>query len=142
MKTKDPTNELLKAYVKILKGSVVYNGSVITVGTRIPRGVGEYVLVYIDDLTPMDTGDSVIFEAIMALQIVSQQESTEGDETVVNSIFEQVIELVGDPEAFSLSGFRCATSQFYNTERLPELSDTNYTITRKLQMSNIIEQIT
>ncbi len=138
---KDPANKLLKAYCDILNGSIVYDGSVVTVGTRIPQNTDKYVLLYIEDMDPMNTGDAVIFYVIVAMQIVSMQETTEGDETIVNDIFEQVIELVGDPEMFILNGFRCVDSNFAGSDYIPELTDTNYIITRKLQMSNIIEQI-
>jgi len=130
----------LKAYCDILKGSIVYNGSVVKVGTRIPQNTDKYVLIYIEDMDPMNTGDSVIINAIVAMQIVSMQETTEGDEEIVNSIFEQVLELVDDPELFIMDGFKCVDSQFAGSENLNELTDTNYIITRKLQMSNIIEQ--
>lgn len=119
----------------------MYDGSPVTIGTRIPRNTDKYVLLYIDDMSPMDTGDAIIYNVITAMQIVSMQETTEGDESIVNDIFEQVIELVGDPEMFIMNGFRCVTSMFEGSERIPELTDTNYIITRKLQISNIIEQI-
>lgn len=138
---KDPAHKLLKAYCDILNGSIVYNGSVVIVGTRIPQDADNYIHIYIEDLSPMNTGDSILNNAIVALQVVSLQETTEGDEEVVNNIFEQVIELVGDPEMFIMNGFKCLTSIFSGSEPGNELTDTNYIITRKLQISNIIEQI-
>lgn len=138
---KDPAHKLLKAYCNILNGSIVYNGSIVTMGTKIAQNTDKYVLLYIEDMSPMNTGDAIIYNVITAMQIVSMQETTEGDETIVNNIFEQVIELVGDPEMFIMKGFCCVTSMFEGSEYLPELTDTNYIITRKLQMSNIIEQI-
>lgn len=137
---KDPAQQLLKAYYRLLNGSIFYADQAVRVGTRIPQNTDNYVLIYIEDFEPMNTGDAIIFNVTVALQIVSMQETTEGDDTITNSIFDQVISLVGDPEGFIMDGFHVETSNFEGSEYLPELTDTNYIITRKLRMSNIIEQ--
>jgi len=141
LKTQDPANALLKAYVAILEGSITHGGSPITVGTKIPPEDSEYVHIYIEDLTPMNTGDAVIFNAVVALQVVSMQDTDEGSEKVVNDMVEQIIPLLDNQDAFVMEGFKNVYSMFMGSELVPELTDTNYIITRKLRMSNIIEQL-
>jgi hypothetical protein len=112
----------------------------ITVGTRIPRKKTKYVYLYIDSANNYSTGDKVIYNMTMALQIVSIQDISEGDETVVNSILDQVLQKVGDPDIIIMADFICLTSQFGDSEYDTETSESNYIITKKLRMNHFIEQ--
>lgn len=138
---KDPAQKLLNAYYSILNGAIIYDGTPVTISTHADPDADKYVHIYIEDISPMHTGDSVIYNALVVLEIVSMQETTESDETIVNSIFEQTIELVEDTALFVVNGFKVLTSMFQNSDQEDELTDTNYILTRKLRMSNIIEQI-
>lgn len=140
MRPRDPTKQLLKAYYDLLNGSVFYDGSAVKVGTRIPKRTDKYILIYIEDMGNHNTGAEILYNIVVALQIVSMQAVNEGDEEVVNTIFEQVIERLDDPDAFVMDNFRCLTSQFEAGEHDTEMTDTNYNIIRKLRMSNFIEQ--
>ncbi len=141
MTYKDPSQQLLKAYQDILEGHITHAGETITVGTRIPRKKKKYVLLYIDSALPNNTGDSVIYNISMAMQIVSIQEISEGDETVVYSILDQVLQKVGDPAQIVMTDFNCLTAQFGDMDPIaPELSETNYILTKKLRMVHFIEQ--
>jgi len=140
MINRDPSQQILKAYQSILEGQIVYAGEIITVGTRIPRKEKKYVHLFIESILPNNTGDSMGYIITMALQIVVIQDISEGDETVANGILETVLPLVGDPEAIIMKNFTCLTSQFSESEFEPEMSETNYIITRKLRMSHFIEQ--
>jgi hypothetical protein len=141
MRYRDPTQQILKAYYNLLNGSVFYNDSIVRVGTRIPKRTNNYVLIYIEDMGNMDTGKERLYNVVVAMQIVSMQNVTEGDDEVVNTIQEQVIELVDDPDSFIMDGFRCLTAKFENSEYDTEMTDSSYNIIRKLRMSNFIEQI-
>ncbi len=55
---RDPTNEVLKAYVNLLKGCIMLNGSPVAVGTKISQGRTEYVLIEIDDIENQGLGNS------------------------------------------------------------------------------------
>ena len=141
MTYKDPSQQLLKAYQDILEGQITQAGEVVTVGTRIPRKKKKYIHLYIESTNNYNTGDKVIYNITMAMQIVSIQEVSEGDETVVYSIMDQALQKVGDPDAIMMADFNCLTAQFGDMDPLtPELSETNYIITKKLRMTHFIEQ--
>jgi len=137
---RDPTHELLKAYVNVLKESIIYDGVVIPVGTKIPRRATEYVLIYKESLENVSTGDKVVYQASVAMQIVSMQDVSEGDETPVNSITEQIIEVISDPEMFIMDHFKCLTAIPVGMDRDTDLTDNSYNIVRILRMLNFIEQ--
>ena len=141
MTYKDPSQQLLKAYQDILEGNIIYSGETITVGTRIPRKKTKYVYLYIDATNNYSTGDKALYSISVALQIISIQEISEGDETVVNSILDQVLQKTGDPEQIIMADFICLTSTFGGMDPIsPEMSESNYIITRKLTMNHFIEQ--
>lgn len=140
MKYRDPSQQLLKAFQNILEGNIIYGSEVITVGTRIPRKKTKYVLLYIESTNNFSTGDSVLYNIIITMQIVTMQEMTEGDETVVNNILDQVLQLVDDPDAIIMQDFVCLSSQFGDMEHDTELTDSNYNIIKKLRMNLFIEQ--
>jgi len=140
MRYRDPTHELLKAYYNLLNGNVFYNGSAIKVGTRIPKRTNNYVLLYIEDLGNYNTGAEKVYNVIVAMQIVSMQQATEGDDEVVNEIAEQIIQLIDDPDSFLMDGFRCLTAIFEAGEYDTEMTDSSFNIIRKIRMSNFIEQ--
>ena len=96
MKHRDPTEQLIKAYIQLLKGRIISEGETVPLGTRIPRRSNKYVLVYLESLIPYNTGDKVLYQATVTFQIVSMQATTEGDETIPNGIMEQLLELTGD----------------------------------------------
>lgn len=138
---RDPTEKLLHAYYQILNGAIIYNGSPVYVGTRIPTDRSEYVYLFMKDLQPMNTGDQIIYNAYVGLQIVSMQGTTEGDDSPVHDILDQVLELVGDKDQFIMNGWEVQTSFFDNSNDLSEMTETNFNITRELTMFNIIEMI-
>jgi len=141
MNYKDPSQQLLKAYQNILQGQVVYGSEQVTIGTRIPRKKNKYVLIYIESAIPNNTGDSIIYNIMMGMQIVSMQAISEGDETVINSILDQVLNIVGNEEAILMADFNCLNSQFADMDPIePEMTEANYTITKKLRMQHFIEQ--
>jgi len=137
---RDPTHEILKAYVSVLKGSIIWNGSPVAIGTKIAQGETEYVLIYVEDLDNMSTGDGPIYRATIAMQAVSLQDVNEGDETPVNRIIEQIIEVISDPEMILMNNFKCVMVMPEGITPDRELTDNSYNILRTLRMSNIIEQ--
>lgn len=137
----DPTYELLKAYYNLLNKAIVYNGETVAVGTKIPQDTDKYVLIYVESVDNYSSAADFVYNATVSMQIVSMQNINEGDETVVNSIFEQVIGLLGDPDAIQMNRFTCLTSVPGSMSRDTELTDTNYNIIRKLQITNFIQQI-
>jgi hypothetical protein len=140
MTYKDSSQQLLKAYQDILEGQIIYSGETITVGTRIPRKKTKYVYLYIDSTNNYSTGDKVLYSITMIMQIVSLQDISEGDETVVNSILDQVLQIVGDPDVIIMTDFTCLTSTFGDSEYDTEMSESNYIITKKLRMTHFVEQ--
>lgn len=138
---RDPTHEILKAYVNVLTGSIIWNGSPVAIGTKIAQGETEYVLIYVEDLDPMGTGDGPIYKAVIAMQAVSLQDVNEGDETPVNRIVEQIIEVISDPLMIQMNNFKCVMVMPEGITPDRELTDNSYNILRTLRMSNIIEQI-
>jgi hypothetical protein len=140
MRYKDPSYQLLKAAAELLSDSIIYGGQVIYAGTRIPRNKTKYIYIYIESILNKNTGDGVIYDVILSFQIVDVQLQSEGDETAVNSIFEQVLALVDDKESYIMTDFKSAMCEFSGSEYLTEMGDSNYTITRKLRISHFIEQ--
>ncbi len=141
MIARDPTHEILKAYYNLLNEAIVYDGETVKVGTKIPQNTDKYVLIYVESIDNYSSAADFVYNATVSMQIVSMQDINEGDETVVNSIFEQVIELLGNPDTIEMDGFTCLTSVPGSMERDTELTDTNYNIIRKLQITNFIQQI-
>lgn len=137
---RDPSQQLLKAYVSLLNDCITYAGEVITAGTRVPRKKTKYIQVYIESNDNYSTGDKVIYNITMALMIVVLQSPSEGDETPANSILDQVLTICGNPDSVIMKDFKCLTAIFDGSEYDTELTDTQYTITRKLRMSHFIEQ--
>ena len=135
MTARDPTHEILKAYYNLLNEAIVYDGETIKVGTKIPQDTDKYVLIYVESIDNYNSAADFVYNATVSMQIVSMQDINEGDETVVNSIFEQVIELLGNPDAIEMNGFTCLTSVPGAMDRDTELTDTNYNIIRKLQIT-------
>jgi len=140
MIARDPTHEILKAYYNLLHEAIVYDGEIIAVGTKIPQNTDKYVLIYVESIDNYSSAADFVYNATVSMQIVSMQDINEGDETVVNSIFEQVIGLLGNPDAIQMDGFICLTSVPGAMDRDTELTDTNYNIIRKLQITNFIQQ--
>jgi len=141
MINRDPSHAILRAYYDLLNDSIVYDDAVVSVGTRIPDDENKYVYIYLESLLPYSTGDKVLYKAIVTMQIVSLQNVSEGDETIIHSIFEQVIEKVGDADAIIMADFNCVMIQFEDGDQdPPEIDDTNYILTKKLKMLNFIEQ--
>lgn len=137
---RDPSQQLLKAYVSLLNDYITYAGEVITVGTRVPRKKTKYIQVYIESNDNYSTGDKMIYNITMALMIVVLQSPSEGDETPANDILEQVLAICGNPDSVIMKDFKCLTAIYDGSEYNTELTDTQYTITRKLRMSHFIEQ--
>ena len=141
MKYKDPTNQLLEASQKLLEGKISYGGQSVAVGTKIPRRKNRYVLLFVEAINNYSTGDKAIYNATMAIQIVDMQELGEGDESVANSIMEQILPLVDNPDSFPMTDFQCLTANFGDMEPANETNETNYIITKKLRMNHFIEQL-
>jgi len=137
---RDPTHELLKAYVNVLKGSIIWDGSSVPVGTRIAQGKTEYVLIFIEDLKNMGTGDGPIYNATVAMQAVSMQDVNEGDETPVSRIIEQIIEVISDPEMILMNNFKCVMIMPEGITPDTEMTESSYNVLRTLRMLNFIEQ--
>jgi len=141
MKHRDPTQQILKAYKNLLKGHIIYDGEEITIGTRIPRNKTKYVYIYIQAITPNNTGDKVIYSIDVAFQVVSIQDVNEGDETPVNSIVDQVLQIASEGEdSIIMNGFKCVMSFLLGIDPQTELVDSSYNIIRILTMSHFIEQ--
>lgn len=138
---KDPTNAILKAYVDVLKGAITRNSNVVWVGTGVPQDETEWVYIYIESMDNMSPGDNYLVEALVALQIVSMQDILDSDDTVVNDIVEQVLRLTEDPDAFQMNGFNLVDLRPLDFDRDEQTTDTNHIITRKIQISNYVEQI-
>jgi len=138
---RDPAHEILKAYVAILKGNIIYDGTVIPVGTRIPRRAKEYVLIYIDSMEDFSTGDAPVYKIWVTMQIVSMQNITEGDETPVNSIQEQIMEVVSDIQMLPMDHFKLIRTMPAGMDRDTDLTDNSYNIVRILRMLNFIQQL-
>lgn len=141
MRYKDPSYQILKAATELLEDSIVYGGEVIYAGTRIPRNKKNYIQIYIESTLNKNTGDAMIYDVTLAFQIVTLQAASEGDETAVNSILEQVLTRVDTAENYVMDDFRCAMAEFADSEYNAELLDANYMISKKLRVTLIVEQI-
>ena len=137
---RDPTQQILKAYVNVLKGSIILNGSPVAVGTKISQGRTEYVLISVDDIENQGTGEQPIYRAYVKLEIVSIQELTEGDETLVNSMAEQILEMISEPDMFLMDNFQCVMVMPGGMERTTENNESNYNIIRTIRMINYVSQ--
>lgn len=140
MTHKDPTQQLLAAYTNLLTGQITYNGQAVTIGTRIPRKKQLYVHFFIEANHNYNTGDKVIYNTTVALQTVSIQEISEGDEEPANSVQDQLLQLLGDTTGLTMADFTALTASFGDSEYTAEMVEANYIITRKLRINHFIEQ--
>lgn len=140
MKPKDPAGAILRAYYDALNGNVIHDGEEVYCGTLIPRDTDKYVLIFIKDMEPQRTGEGIIYNVFVGLQVVSMQAVNEGDETVVNDIVEQVIEIVGEPETLHADGYKIETSTPSAFDLDKEMTETSYNLIRTITMNNWIEQ--
>ena len=139
---KDPTNEILKAYVNVLKDTIVHNGNTIYAGTAIPQDTTEWVLIFIESIENLGTKTEPLWGALVSLEIVSMQDLLESDDTIVNEIAEQVIQAIDDKDAFELKGFDLVSLRPMDINgRNEERTETNHIITRKIQVFNYVQQI-
>jgi len=140
MTKKNPIQQILKAYYNVLNGTIIYNGSIITVGTKIPRGTNNYIHLSASS-DNYSTGDQTLYKITVTLQIVSRQGINEGDETIINSILDQVLSVVDDPEMILMDDFRCLMSNVLDIEKTSiDADEANTIITKSLNMLNFIEQ--
>jgi hypothetical protein len=137
---KNPSQQLLKAYYNLLNGSIIYDDTAVTIGTKIPRRTDIYIYLYISSIANISTGDNIIYSMTVTMQIVSRQGVNEGDETILNSILDQVLSFVGDADSILMDDFRCLMSNFGDMDSLAELDESNTVLTKKLNMINFIEQ--
>ena len=137
---KDPANAVLKAYVDVLKSAIVVDGNTIYIGTGIPKDTTEWVLIYIESIEFLRTGNSVVIEALVALEVVSMQEILESNDIIVNEIVEQVLRLIDNKDVFKMNGFELVDLRPMNFTRDEQTTETNHIITRKLQVFNHIQQ--
>ncbi|TSA54099.1 MAG: hypothetical protein D4R45_04505 [Planctomycetaceae bacterium] len=141
MKHRDPTYQLLKAYQNLLSGHIIDEGVEIYVGTRVPRGQTKYVYLYVQAVTPNNTGDKVIYNIDIAFQAVCIQAVSEGDETSVNNIIDQILQIASEGEdSIIMNGFKCVMSFLLGIDPQTELVDSAYNIIKTLTMSHFIEQ--
>ena len=141
MKARNPIQQLLKAYYNLLNGSIIYDGSVIKVGTKIPRGENNYIYLYASSVSDMSTGDGVIYNITITMQIVSLQEVSEGDETIINSLLDQVLSFVEDPDSILMDDFKCIMNRVEGMEPIDGGDESNFIVGKKLNMLNFIEQL-
>lgn len=138
---KDPSNAILKAYVDVLKNSIVVDGNTIYAGTAIPQDTTEWVLIFIESIENLGTKDDPLWGALVSLEIVSMQDLLESDDTIVNEIAEQVIQAIDDEDAFKLNGFDLVDLRPMDVNgRSEQRTETNHIITRKIQIFNHVQQ--
>jgi len=141
MKAADPTHEIIKGYYDLIKTGITYGGNTIYVGTKIPQNNTTYVYIYLESLENKSTADSVVYLATVTMQIVSMQDADEGNDTVVNSILEQLLTKLGDPALIVMTHFKCLTAIYGDMETLNEMDESKNIITKKLRMTSFVEQL-
>ena len=88
----------------------------------------------------MSTGDQTIYRLTVTMDIISKQGTTEGDETIVNAILDQILEFVEDEQMLIMDNFKCDMSNIEGVEDISEMDEANFIVGKKLNMLNIIEQ--
>jgi hypothetical protein len=137
---RDQAKQVIIAYLALLKNQVILEGAPVTVGTRIPYGKTEYIHISVDDIENQGTGEKPIYRVYVTLEAVSIQAKTEGDETKVNTIIEQVLELTSDLDNYTMNDFTCIMVMPQGLEHDTEHNEANYNIIRKLRNINYVEQ--
>jgi len=140
MRARNPIQQLLKAYYNLFNGSIMYGGNAITVGTRIPRGQGDYIYLSVSSVSDISTGDGVIYNITITMQIVSLQEVSEGDETIINSLLDQVLSFVEDPDSLLMDDFKCIMNRVEGMEPIDGGDESNFIVGKKINILNFLEQ--
>ncbi|MEA3431312.1 MAG: hypothetical protein U9R01_01350 [candidate division WOR-3 bacterium] len=139
---RDVNKEILESYYNLLNGKIVYDGSEVYVGTRIPRNETNYILLYIEDITKDTvTDDTAIYDVIVALEVTSIQEQMGGDDGPVNDIMDQVLSIIDDPDSLIMTNFNCPLTQYGDMDGDSDQTETNFILTKTIRMLNKIEQI-
>lgn len=138
---RDVNKEILEAYYNLLNGRIVYNGSEVYVGTRIPRGETNYVLLYIEDIAKDTvTDDMALYDVTVAFEVTSVQDQEQGDDGPVNDIMDQVLSMVDDPASLVMTNFECPLTQYGDMDGDSDQTETNFILTKTIRMLNKIEQ--
>jgi len=140
MRKRNPQRQLLKAYYNLLNGSIIYDGNILTVGTRIPGGQNNYIYIRISSVKDNSTGDGVLYNVIVTMEIVSLQEVNEGEDAIVNSILDQILSFIDDPDSILMDDFKCIMNRVEDMGSSGEEDESGYIVNGKLDMLNFIEQ--
>lgn len=139
---KDPDFQLQKAYYTALNGNITYSGKDIPIYDRIPRGAGE-AWIQIGDFisTRQESKDGYSTERMVSLTCHTRLRSG-GGKKKVNSISNQVLQLIIDQPLIDTSGQFEFHEQTLETSSNTEDSQADRVIFQKvLIIKNYVEQI-
>lgn len=136
----DYQNELLGNYYDLLNGQIIIEGSEIEVGTKISNDQGDFVtydVVFDDD---RGTFDTVIREIDVNVQCISIQAKHLGDDSKVNSMVNQVKEIIKE-DSFSMANW--IIELFLDKGTVPANSedDDHYTYRRTITFKHFIRKL-
>ena len=134
----DYRNDLLKAYYNLLKDSIIVDGSVIEVGTKISEDINDFVRYFISSDDDIGTFDDVVREIDINIDCVSIQPKTRGDDSIVDEMVEQVKTIISN---FYMDGWICELTLDEGTENGSGENDVNYIVRRTITFKHFIRKL-
>lgn len=132
----DYRNDLLSAYYSNLNGSIVVDGSVIEVGTKISDESTEFVRYFISGDDNVGTYDDIVREIDVNLDCVSIQPKNRGDDSITDSIVNQVKQIITND--FTITGWDIELTLDLGTEEASGENEANYISRRTITFKHFI----
>lgn len=134
----DYRNSLLSAYYSNLNGVIVVNSSVIEVGTKISKDARDFIRYFIASDDNVGTFDEQIREIDVNIDCVSIQPKNRGDDSIVDSMVEQVKEYIN---SIFINGWEMCLTRDMGTEDESGESDVNYIVRRTITFKHFIQKL-
>jgi len=132
----DYRNDLLSAYYSALNGVIIVDGSTIEVGTKISKDATDFIRYFISSDSDIGTFNDIIREIDVNLDCVSIQPKTRGDDTGVDSMVDQVKEII--IENLTINGWNIELTLDQGTDEASGESDDNYIVRRTITFKHFI----
>ena len=137
----DYRTDLLTAYYNLLNGSIIIDGSEIEVGTKISEGATDFIRYFISSDDDRGTFDDVVREIDVNLDCVSVQPKNRGDDSVVDSMVEQVKQIINPKTGITIHGWIDELTLDMGTETGSGESDVNYIVRRTITFKHFIRKV-
>lgn len=133
----DYRKDLLSAYYSQLNNSIVIEGEIIEVGTKISDEAKNFIRFYIAADDDRGTFDDIIREVDVAVDCVSIQPKNMGDDSIVDEMVSQVKQIIKD---ISIKNWITELTLDMGTDSESGETDVNYIVRRMITFKHFIRK--